>query len=913
MAKNTQQPRYAAFISYRHKTPDRQIARALQFLLEHNLVRPDRKAPRRIRPVFLDTSELPTLEDLDAGILDALDRSDCLYVICSPSLPLSKYCMQEIRYFKARHGGSLDRIYTLLVDGTPEESFPRLLRTKIRRFVDPQGMVWEQEVETEPLFADVRGKTLLQRLWKLWHKEYIRLAAAYFRCSFDRLYKRQQRWCVSVISCVLAAVLAGGWGLHTYTGRMEADSVAVQVTDALQQGDTLSALALCADAGSGTSDSFEAALRSAAVQHHYQTHALPISAMLLNTYQESGATARYLSREGNQLLIHSSTPTGHDRILQITDAATGQIHLKEAQDRVFVVGDQPAAYLILRSHEDEQGVMRDYVSLMDLRDNSLIREFSYRESSRDSVSYRLVQAIERKDLLVVWDKEEAVAFLTTEGVQLTEEEFVALAQAHVNDALPEENHPYTLARSRRQYLLKDAAGEKLLELKLSEVSAFDFSEDWKLFAWVEGGTIHIYDLETKSLIAESPYTLGEQSKLRLLGSSGGYAAMTLGDGTQYTHIFDWKTGKRLMELEGIPLFSDTQHAFFTVTGGQVTRYDYQALDVARSAAVIHTTGERCLTYGSGWVTLLDAESGKVLLESRAELPAWDGTLDHILVKEAAGLSCYDGTGNRLWTASAEAACIGMSYDGTAAAWTDAEGRLMLADAATGESRQLTVLRDIGPVAQLAVTEYGVCAVGEAETVYFSNRGTELFRKEGYTAALTYSDGLLFLQDEWARVRDYLVLDAKTGGTFYQPANNTRSTVYSPASGILVRHVEESDNNATLQLEILRRGKNGFNQVATVDLPVNAVEHMYLDTTGQWLSVTSGGRTVVYFLKTMEVWVDAEGAFFYESGTLYGTTAYGSYVYQFTPTDVQDLQNYARTALTSAWGTRTSDTAPTGTA
>ena len=47
--------KYAAFISYRHLSPDMEIAQELHRLLEHNQVRPDRHAPRNIRPVFLDT------------------------------------------------------------------------------------------------------------------------------------------------------------------------------------------------------------------------------------------------------------------------------------------------------------------------------------------------------------------------------------------------------------------------------------------------------------------------------------------------------------------------------------------------------------------------------------------------------------------------------------------------------------------------------------------------------------------------------------------------------------------------------------------------------------------------------------------------------------------------------------------
>ena len=159
--------RYAAFISYRHLSPDQEIAHALHKMLEHNQVRPNRRVPRNIRPVFLDTGELPTLVSLDAGILQALEQSDCLFVVCSPNLPLSKYCMREIEYFKKLHGGRLSRVYTILADGDPASAFPEILRKEIRPVQGEDGVEREEEVEVEPLFADVRAPTLRQSIKKL--------------------------------------------------------------------------------------------------------------------------------------------------------------------------------------------------------------------------------------------------------------------------------------------------------------------------------------------------------------------------------------------------------------------------------------------------------------------------------------------------------------------------------------------------------------------------------------------------------------------------------------------------------------------------------------------------------------------------------------------------------------------------
>ena len=78
-----------------------------------------------------------------------------------------------------------------------------------------------------------------------------------------------------------------------------------------------------------------------------------------------------------------------------------------------------------------------------------------------------MQAIERKDLLVVWDKEEAVAFLTTEGVQLTEEEFLVAADFVIQNP----NLPADEQRER----LTAQVGPRLKE-KLESIGALCYNK-----------------------------------------------------------------------------------------------------------------------------------------------------------------------------------------------------------------------------------------------------------------------------------------------------------------------------------------------------------------------------------------------------------------------------------------------------
>lgn len=207
--------RYDAFISYRHLPLDRAVAMRLQTLLEN--YRPPRSMTqlknKRIRRVFRDQSELPTSGDLGSDIRTALLSSRYLIVICSEQFRDSVWCMEEVRQFKAAHGGRTDRILTLLVSGEPKDVFPPELTEEVRPGEEGEG---EHIEHIEPLSGDVRAPTIRKSL-RLLNTEFLRIAAPLLGCGFDDLYQRHLRrrrrrltaligGTAGVLGCVLCVV-----------------------------------------------------------------------------------------------------------------------------------------------------------------------------------------------------------------------------------------------------------------------------------------------------------------------------------------------------------------------------------------------------------------------------------------------------------------------------------------------------------------------------------------------------------------------------------------------------------------------------------------------------------------------------------------------------------------------------------
>ena len=144
---------FTAFISYRHQSPDQEVAKWLHTAIETYRI-PDaiRKQTGRknMGKCFRDAEELPLSPSLGDDIERALLDSDWLIAVCSPRYLQSRWCMQEIEFFAAHKGR--DRILIVLAEGRPAESIPELLRWRY----DENGV----RILYEPLAAEARGATM---------------------------------------------------------------------------------------------------------------------------------------------------------------------------------------------------------------------------------------------------------------------------------------------------------------------------------------------------------------------------------------------------------------------------------------------------------------------------------------------------------------------------------------------------------------------------------------------------------------------------------------------------------------------------------------------------------------------------------------------------------------------------------
>lgn len=146
--------RYKAFISYSHR--DRKWSAWLQRALESYRV-PKRlvgidgefgPVPQRLQPVFRDREDLSSASDLSAKVKEALEGSEALIVICSPSAMKSVWVNEEVQFFRGL--GREDRIFALIVDGDPQAKDPSGQCFPPALLKDPDGK------EHEPLAADLR-------------------------------------------------------------------------------------------------------------------------------------------------------------------------------------------------------------------------------------------------------------------------------------------------------------------------------------------------------------------------------------------------------------------------------------------------------------------------------------------------------------------------------------------------------------------------------------------------------------------------------------------------------------------------------------------------------------------------------------------------------------------------------------
>lgn len=209
--------KYKAFISYRHLPLDKEVATSLQNYLEKFKQSKKEDSWR----IFRDESELPTSSNLSEDIHNALCDSEFLIVICSKALKESKWCLEEINTFKNLHNGTTDKILTILIEGTPSESFPKELCVSNRIRETEKGSICE-EVEVEPLAANIVADSKSERE-KRKKTEFIRIAAPLLGVSYDELYNRRKRDEIrrkTTIFGVIAAsisVFSIAFGMYSYT------------------------------------------------------------------------------------------------------------------------------------------------------------------------------------------------------------------------------------------------------------------------------------------------------------------------------------------------------------------------------------------------------------------------------------------------------------------------------------------------------------------------------------------------------------------------------------------------------------------------------------------------------------------------------------------------------------------------
>lgn len=186
---------YDAFISYRHTELDQFVAENLHkkleaFRLPKSIVQIRGKdCKKRIDRVFRDRDELPLASNLEDPIVNALEESNFLIVICSPRLSQSQWCKKEIETFISMHGR--EKVLAVLVEGEPQDSFPEELLYREKTITKEDGSIVSVREAVEPLAADVRGKTKKEIL-KAMDGEILRLAAVMFGCGYDDLKQRHR-------------------------------------------------------------------------------------------------------------------------------------------------------------------------------------------------------------------------------------------------------------------------------------------------------------------------------------------------------------------------------------------------------------------------------------------------------------------------------------------------------------------------------------------------------------------------------------------------------------------------------------------------------------------------------------------------------------------------------------------------
>jgi hypothetical protein len=213
--------RYSAFISY--TDADRAKALKLQARLERYRL-PPRLARQvgfnRVKPVFVDRSEMRAEPDLRDAVREALSHSDFLIVLCTPRTPKSRWVGIEIDAFRDLRSDA--NILVALFEGTKADSFHSHLLT------GTGGR------PADPLAADFRAKGDGARLALL--KLMASLAGVNLDDLIHRDARRQRRFLMLAGGAVsLIALLVAVLSYTTYRAKTSEVQQRIEASRAMER------------------------------------------------------------------------------------------------------------------------------------------------------------------------------------------------------------------------------------------------------------------------------------------------------------------------------------------------------------------------------------------------------------------------------------------------------------------------------------------------------------------------------------------------------------------------------------------------------------------------------------------------------------------------------------------------------
>lgn len=222
---------YTAFISYSHD--DTYWADTLQKKLEHFYIpvalrdaNPD--MPSTVRPIFKDNTDL-TPGRLSDRIINALDNSAYLIVICSIHSAQSEWVSKEVEHF-IRAGRSSRIIPIVVGDMADGSSIDRYMPEALRGLKGDDQLLW----------IDLRAEGI--------DRTVVKIIAVMLNVSFDSLWQRhtkerRRRMRRRVCLCSAFAVMAAGITIFgvTQCSRLKRNEFTAMQNDAATQAQKLTA------------------------------------------------------------------------------------------------------------------------------------------------------------------------------------------------------------------------------------------------------------------------------------------------------------------------------------------------------------------------------------------------------------------------------------------------------------------------------------------------------------------------------------------------------------------------------------------------------------------------------------------------------------------------------------------------